>query len=90
MLEYIKKLESQLTHIQREVHENDVYLKSAQELITQLKQEIKFIETEYVKVRATIMKFEEEQKKKTISQLVSKKLKKSEQQRLTKETLIQE
>jgi hypothetical protein len=89
--EQSKKFESQLTHAQREIHENDIHLKAAQERIIQLRQEVKFIETEYIKARATIMRFEEEQKqKKRISQQASKKLNKSEQQRLNKETLIQE
>ena len=58
--EQMKKMESQLANTQREMYENDINLKSAQERITQLRQEIKFIETEYIKARATIMKFEEE------------------------------
>jgi chromosome segregation ATPase len=85
--EQIKKLESQLTNAQREIHENDVHLKNAQERITQLRQEVKFIEAEYIKARATIMKFEEEKKQKAISHS-SKKSKKNE--RLNKETILQE
>ncbi len=65
--ERIKKLESQLTNAQREIHENDVHLKTAQERIIQLRQEIKFIETEYIKSRAIIMKLEEEKKQRAIS-----------------------
>lgn len=72
--EQTKKLESQLINAQRETHENDVHLKNAQERIIQLRQEVKFIETEYIKARATIMKLEEELKQKAISH-PSKKLK---------------
>jgi len=85
--EETKKLESQLTNAQREIHENDIHLKNAQERIVQLMQEVKFIETEYIKARAVIMKFEEENKK-TIS-YPSKKTKKNDRH-LNKETVIQE
>jgi chromosome segregation ATPase len=64
--EQIKKLESQLINAQKESHEKDAQLHSAQERISQLRQEVKFLETEFIKSRAIIMKFEEEQKLKKV------------------------
>lgn len=78
--EQFKKIESQLFNAQREIHGKDAQLHSIQERIIQLKQELKFIETEYIKARAIIMKLEEEQKQKTISHQTSKKSKNCEQQ----------
>lgn len=86
--EQIKKLNSTLSQFQQNIFEKDAQLNSAQERITQLRQEAKFIETEYIKARAIIMKFEEEQKLKNISAPASKKTKK--ERLLNKETLIQE
>jgi len=70
--EQIKKLNSTLSHFQQNIFEKDAQLNSAQERIIQLRQEVKFIETEYIKARATIMKLEEEQKLKNMSALSSK------------------
>jgi DNA repair exonuclease SbcCD ATPase subunit len=58
--EQIKKINLQLSRAERETNENGAHLKAAQERIIQLRQEIKFIETEYIKSRAIIIKFEEE------------------------------
>lgn len=60
--EKIKKLNSTLSDYQKNVFEKDVQLKMHQERIIQLQQEIKFIETDYIKSRAVIIKFEEERK----------------------------
>ena len=73
--EKFKKLEMNLTVMQKEIHEKEAQLKIAQERINQFKQEIKFIETEYIKSRAIILKFEGEQKfKKTATPKKSKKV----------------
>lgn len=58
----IKKLNLKLTNLQQSLFESDTYLTAAQERIQQLKQEVKFIETEYINARAMIMKLEEERK----------------------------
>jgi archaellum component FlaC len=60
--EKFKKLEMNLTAMQKEIHEKDAQLNMSQERINQLKQEIKVIETEYIQSRAIIMRFEEEHK----------------------------
>lgn len=72
--EKLKKQEMNLTALQKEIHEKDAQLDMSRDRISQLKQEVKFIETEYIKSRATIMKFEEEQKLKKTA--ISKKFKK--------------
>lgn len=71
--EQSKKIGSQLSHAQREIHEKDAQLHSAQERIIQLRQEIKFIETEYIKARAILMKFEEEKKLQNLHHFQKKK-----------------
>jgi len=60
--EQFKKTETKLTASQRETHENNAQLKMAQERINQLNQEVKFLETEHIKLCAIIMKLKEEQK----------------------------
>lgn len=87
--EQSKKIESQLSNTQREIHEKDAQIKSMQERISQLRQEVQFIETEYIKARSVIMKFEEEQKQKIASHQASKKSKKNARQ-LNKDEFIQE
>lgn len=59
---HFKKIELKLIDAQKEIHEKDVQLNSVQERISQLKQEGKFLESEYINARATILKFEEEKK----------------------------
>jgi hypothetical protein len=71
----LKKIDSLLAHKQKELLKKDAQLNSAQERITQLRQEFKLIETEYVKARATIMKFEEEQKLQKLTAACQKKSK---------------
>ena len=45
-----------LTAMQKDIHEKDAQLNMSKERIVQLKQEIKFIETEYIQSRAIIMR----------------------------------
>lgn len=73
--EQFKKIEGQLSNAQREAHEKDAQLNSSQERIKQLKQEIKFLETEYIQSRATIMKLEEEKKIKNAGHMKKSKAK---------------
>jgi hypothetical protein len=56
----IKNTNMQLINTQSEMYEKSAQLKAAQDHITQFKQEIKHIQKEYIKSRATIMKFEKE------------------------------
>lgn len=72
-----KKIEMKLTDIQRDNHEKTAQLNIAQERINQLKQEVKFLETEYIKSQAVILKFEEEKKLQKKPVYVSEKLRKT-------------
>jgi chromosome segregation ATPase len=65
--EKFKKLEMNLTAMQNEIHKKDAQLNMSQEHLSQLKQEIKFIETEYIQSRAIIMRFEEKHKLKKVA-----------------------
>lgn len=58
----IKKLNLILSNLQQNQFDKEAQLNAAQERIVQLRQEIKFIETEYINARAMIIKFEEERK----------------------------
>lgn len=63
----LKKLEMTLAVLQKELHEKDAQLNMSRERISQLTQEMKYMETEHIKSRAIIMKFEEEQKLKNVA-----------------------
>jgi hypothetical protein len=60
--EQIKNLKTTLSDLQQSSYEKNAQLKVSLEQINQLKQEIKFLETENIKARSTIIKLEEEQK----------------------------
>lgn len=84
--EKIKIMELQLTNAQRELYENNVHLKNAQERIIQLREEGKSIEMEYTRSLAIIMRLEDELKPKAISPFPKRRNKKEKQ--LNKETVI--
>jgi len=65
--EEIKKLNAALADFQQNYFEKNAQLNTAQERIAQLKKEIKFLDAEYLKARATIIQLEK--KKKSIRNL---------------------
>lgn len=58
----IKKLNGVIANLNQDNLEKDSHLRNAQERISQLRQEVKFIETEYIKARAVIESYESKQK----------------------------
>jgi predicted nuclease with TOPRIM domain len=58
--EKIKKLNTALADFQQNYFEKTAQLNTAQDRIIQIKQEATFLEEEYIKARATIIKLEEE------------------------------
>lgn len=68
-----KNLKVKLTELQQVSHERNAQLNVSVSQISQLKQDIKTLESEIIKTRSIIMKFEEEQKSKNIIILQSAK-----------------
>lgn len=69
--EKIKKLNAALADLQQNYFEKSAHLNTAQERIIQIKQEVDFLEKEYIKARATILKLEDEQKNSLVKNKLS-------------------
>ena len=72
----IKKLKATIFDLQQSNHEKNAQLKVDFDRITQLKQDNKILESEIIKAKSIIMKFEEEQKLKNNNISVAEKNKK--------------
>lgn len=67
-----KQLEIKFMNAQREKHEKETQLKVTQEQLVQVKQELKFLEKEYIQAQASILKLKEEQQLNIVSSISSK------------------
>lgn len=84
----IKKLKMTISELQKNFHEKNAQLNVSIDQISQLKQDIKIMESEIIKARSIIMKLEEEQKSKNIIISQSEKINKKREKILQPEVEI--